>query len=601
MSPLVTVIVPCTETPGAAEARAVDRVRAQTLGDWELLLAGGDALPDGTRGDPRITHVPTGSGASRSARINAGIDRARGRYLTILDPRDDLAPGALDALAAGAGRARGCTGAVGGWRFTCPIGDVPGDPMDGLPGELGFDELLGCAAFPGHAQVVRWDAIGSQRLREGPEERGEYGLFLRLAAAGVRWARVPEVVARVAVGGVEPATGERDGLGRGSSAAIGAAVGARLAVVRDAHDEAVRRGTAGPGTPPVREAARPYLEALVVLREWEERWRGREAGLAEQVWFPGLYAQWWHRLGWMGRPPRHVLTAHGGGLAGGLEAAPELIAARMLASCEPGQPVELLGLGRNACRVARLMASLGVPVRGRDDGLRGPPAWALAEGLDVQVVPADTPFDPRTLYLMTVGNDEAYLRRLPSGLSVLRWSRMPALLVGEWIETLSMTGPDGAGAWRPSVAETGLLRLPSMVAERLVDACDLSRPVVLEGLARHGELVARALAARGVRDIAGRDAALREPPRWAREHGLAVRVLPDSTPLPQRTQLIVTPMADAYLEDRLARLHRADVVLRWRDALGALLAGGGPDARAVTPSASGTIEPAPARLAGAAA
>lgn len=92
-APAVSVLLPVRDG-GGAFARALDSVLAQTLGDFELLVLD-DGSRDGTAalargcGDARVRLVSDGRRLGLAARLNQGIDLARGRYLARMDA-DDL-------------------------------------------------------------------------------------------------------------------------------------------------------------------------------------------------------------------------------------------------------------------------------------------------------------------------------------------------------------------------------------------------------------------------------------------------------------------------------------------------------------------------------
>lgn len=98
--PAVSVIMPTLNAETCLD-RAVASVRAQTRGDWELLIAD-DGSDDSTLArardmaaeDPRIralTAPPTGPRGAAAAR-NRAIAVARGRYLAFLDADDEWLP-----------------------------------------------------------------------------------------------------------------------------------------------------------------------------------------------------------------------------------------------------------------------------------------------------------------------------------------------------------------------------------------------------------------------------------------------------------------------------------------------------------------------------
>lgn len=146
--------------------------------------------------------------------------------------------------------------------------------------------------------------------------------------------------------------------------------------------------------------------------------------------FGNLFAQWWARLRFLGRPPRHVLAASGS-VERWARSSARQIAERLLAGCEPGRPIVLLGLGRNARELCRVLRRLELPIVGRDDGLTAPPGWAREDGLTVRMLHRDEPWDPQAEHVMTLSRDEDYLARLPRGLRVIRWAEAPERLASE--------------------------------------------------------------------------------------------------------------------------------------------------------------------------
>jgi glycosyltransferase involved in cell wall biosynthesis len=98
--PRITVVVPLFNERGNIDG-CVDRIRSQSLNDWELVLVD-DGSDDGTAEridalaaeDDRIIARHQDRGGAAAAR-NAGIEAATGDYLMFVDCDDWLEPGAL--------------------------------------------------------------------------------------------------------------------------------------------------------------------------------------------------------------------------------------------------------------------------------------------------------------------------------------------------------------------------------------------------------------------------------------------------------------------------------------------------------------------------
>ncbi len=97
-APLISIVLPAynsSETLG----RAIESVVQQTTGDWELIVVDDgstDATPEITAHyrqqiGERLTALRQANGGPSAAR-NAGIDRARGRYVCFLDADDEFLP-----------------------------------------------------------------------------------------------------------------------------------------------------------------------------------------------------------------------------------------------------------------------------------------------------------------------------------------------------------------------------------------------------------------------------------------------------------------------------------------------------------------------------
>lgn len=101
-NPLVSVIMPSYNSERHI-AEAIGSVRAQTLPDWELLVAD-DCSSDRTREivrgvsvvDPRVRLLELGENSGAAAARNLSLSRARGRYVAYLDSDDIWYPEKLE-------------------------------------------------------------------------------------------------------------------------------------------------------------------------------------------------------------------------------------------------------------------------------------------------------------------------------------------------------------------------------------------------------------------------------------------------------------------------------------------------------------------------
>ena len=161
--PAVSIIVAAFRAQ-ATLAAAVASVRAQTRGDWELIVVSDDGadyrpcLPREALEDPRIAFVGSGGRASGPAAArNAGLAHASGAFVGALDADDRFAPGRLDALlpaARCAGIAADCVAVVDRAGKVLHHAFAPGGPDRDIDGR----EIMACGV-PLHP-IVRRDLLG---------------------------------------------------------------------------------------------------------------------------------------------------------------------------------------------------------------------------------------------------------------------------------------------------------------------------------------------------------------------------------------------------------------------------------------------------------
>lgn len=106
--PLISIVVPCYQTPQKYLTEMMDSVRAQSYGNWQLCLA--DATPSEEVGqvveeycrerqDTRIRYCRLEENKGIAGNTNAGIALASGEWIALLDHDDLLAPEALYEVA----------------------------------------------------------------------------------------------------------------------------------------------------------------------------------------------------------------------------------------------------------------------------------------------------------------------------------------------------------------------------------------------------------------------------------------------------------------------------------------------------------------------
>src|SRR5690606_5954977 len=205
--PRVSVVMPARNAADTV-ARAVRSVLAQTFPDFELLVVDdgstdetADAALAAAAGDARLRILDRGR-CGLVAALNAGIDAARGRLIARLDADDEMLPRRLEAQVALLDE-RPDVGVASG------LVEFGGDPRRALGYALHVEWLN---------SLVEPDDIALNRFIESPvahpsvmfrrelierhggyldnDEPEDYELWLRLMDAGVRFAKVQEVLLR---------------------------------------------------------------------------------------------------------------------------------------------------------------------------------------------------------------------------------------------------------------------------------------------------------------------------------------------------------------------------------------------------------------------
>lgn len=201
--PIVSVVIP-TYNRRALLPQAVDSVRAQTFGDWELIVAD-DGSTDGSAdavealGDPRVRVLRLPHIGNVASVRNAGVAASRGEWLAFLDSDDVWLPRRLEVQFA----AIGVTSAQ--WSYAgVELMDPAGRPVPmragtyrAISGSIVREVLTAEAAVSIGTLLVRralLDEVGG--FDENVPGREDHDLALRLAGRAEALA-VPETLARV--------------------------------------------------------------------------------------------------------------------------------------------------------------------------------------------------------------------------------------------------------------------------------------------------------------------------------------------------------------------------------------------------------------------
>jgi teichuronic acid biosynthesis glycosyltransferase TuaG len=176
----------------------VASVRAQTRGDWEMLIVddgstdGGRALAEALAAeDPRIRVTGWSANRGAAAARNEGIRAARGRFLAFLDADDLWRPQKL-AVQIGYMETTGAPFTFAAMRRV----DATGRPLGlvAVPARVDHAALLKGNAIP--CQTAAYDRLHYGRVEMPPlPRRQDYGLWLTLLARGGEAHGLPDVLA----------------------------------------------------------------------------------------------------------------------------------------------------------------------------------------------------------------------------------------------------------------------------------------------------------------------------------------------------------------------------------------------------------------------
>lgn len=190
-----SIVVPLYNTPEQFLKEMIDSVINQTYENWELVLADASETPLETaqkyaREDPRINYYHLDENKGISSNTNAGLKKATGEYIGLLDHDDVLTPDALYEVSRVI-RESMHKGKLA--RFTdCPLRLIYSDEdkFDDKTGRyyehhqkpaFNMDYLMS-NNYICHFTVMRADIIKRLKLRGEFDGAQDYDLFLRACA-----------------------------------------------------------------------------------------------------------------------------------------------------------------------------------------------------------------------------------------------------------------------------------------------------------------------------------------------------------------------------------------------------------------------------------
>ncbi|MEE8602517.1 glycosyltransferase family 2 protein [Euzebya tangerina] len=185
--PLISVVVPCFNTPARYLDPLIESLHNQSFAGWEAILvdasdeaASADRIRDAATTDSRFRYLRAEDNAGISANTNAGIAAARGAYVAFVDHDDTLSVHALNEVA---GRLADDPGLDilysdedklsedGRWRHT-PLFKPGWSPHTFMQ-----------VNYTNHLSVIRRDLVESVgRLRPEFDGAQDYDLLLRIHA-----------------------------------------------------------------------------------------------------------------------------------------------------------------------------------------------------------------------------------------------------------------------------------------------------------------------------------------------------------------------------------------------------------------------------------
>jgi teichuronic acid biosynthesis glycosyltransferase TuaG len=202
--PLVSIITPSWNVERLI-GETIESVQAQTLGDWELLIAD-DCSTDNTAAviesyaarDPRVKLIRQPRNGGPALARQAAIEQAQGRFLAFLDSDDLWLPAKLERQVAFAREHRAALSYTA-FRRINENGSVTGR-LIAVPASLSYDQLLKNTSIATLTALVDRDLSGPIAMKN--EGYDDFCLWLGILKPGhVAWG-LNEDLARYRVRGV---------------------------------------------------------------------------------------------------------------------------------------------------------------------------------------------------------------------------------------------------------------------------------------------------------------------------------------------------------------------------------------------------------------
>lgn len=455
-APRVSIVM-AMHNATATVAQALESLQRQTEPSWEAIIVD-DGSTDAcaeiaerfAQDDSRFSIVHQANAGAGAAR-NAGLDRCHGEFVGFLDADDWLEPDALEALLAEAGRAS--ADAVCG---QCALADERGRPIDwsagSLPAEIGLAELHSREAFAIHSQLIRRSILGGTRFSTDLRCFEDADLYLRLAERGLRWRVLNKVVCtyrqrprdrgtpahaamfstiqrvftssferlrRLELAGVDVSDAALDRILWERAFKF-----ATMMVLQDGSARKDRAASVLAGLArPLRISASDAASAAHGYLPWSEC-RDVKQWTAHLDRYSAAVIAWWRRCvdeGWA----ESGLIEGASAVLARLIANETDIAARLIAKLDSRKTVTLLGAGRNAARIAEGLQKKRIPFVVVDRNLER--ATRLAARYPKLGGVGEWPTGSEQC-IMTLLDDESFLRQLPRDTRPVRWADEVAMV-----------------------------------------------------------------------------------------------------------------------------------------------------------------------------